>query len=184
MPRTTFTNIKSHSKTIIIGVLVSILFGLSLFFVGIMLWSIRFFSNWLEPVTMFFPMALFCFRFGYASWMWALVEAQPTCNGLVVKYPLQKEKIVSWGEFQEICVCHRGISAQPMNPSYEPIICFVKKKEKKDIYGRWKADNPFRYKSVISLPYSDELLTKVRKFCPYQVPDLRQSRLYRNDHEN
>lgn len=96
--------------------------------------------------------------------------------GVTVQYPLEKPRNYSWDEFQQVCVCYYS---RAMEMSGYSVICLVKKGEKKDVFGRWKTADPFRYRSVLCLDYSDELLATVKMNCPYQVPDLRDRGNYR-----
>lgn len=99
-------------------------------------------------------------------------------SGLIAKYPLRDEIIIPWEEFQQICICYAAYTtAGPRRAN--TVICFVKKGEHKNGNGRWKTDNPFRYRSVICIDYNPALEVGLREKCPYAVEDLRQSRIYR-----
>lgn len=99
-------------------------------------------------------------------------------EGLGVKYLLQKRKVIPWSEFQQICICYTSYSTRGERTAHS-VLCFVKKGEKKNIYGRWKASNPYHSRSVISMEYTDELYKEVQKHCPYEIPDLRGKGNYR-----
>lgn len=99
-------------------------------------------------------------------------------EGIKVKYPLRSFKFFSWKEFQQICICYADYTTRGPRKA-NSVICFVKKGEKKNIIGRWKTDNLFRYKSVITVDYTEELYEEVKKLCPYDIPDLRKTRTYR-----
>lgn len=101
-----------------------------------------------------------------------------SAEGLGVKYLLQKRKVIPWDEFQEVCVCYASYSTRGERTAHS-VLCFVKKGEKRNLYGRWKADNPFRSRSVIAMDYTDELYEEVQKHCPYKIPDLRGKGNYR-----
>lgn len=58
-------------------------------------------------------------------------------------------------------------------------ICFLKKGAKKDFYGRWKSNHPLHYDKIITLNYTDELYEEVQEKCPYEIVDLRKTRIYR-----
>ena len=102
-------------------------------------------------------------------------------EGIRTKYPLQDWRLISWDAFQQVCVCYRGYTTRGQGTEHtaQSVVCFVKKGEKKNLYGRWKADNSFHHRSVISIDYTDELYEEVKEKCPYEVPDLRKTRLYR-----
>ena len=99
-------------------------------------------------------------------------------EGIRTKYPLQGWRLISWDEFQQVCVCYAGYTTRGERKAHS-VVCFVKKGEKKNLYGRWKTDNPFHYRSVITIEYTDELYEEVKEKCPYEIPDLRKTRLYR-----
>lgn len=114
--------------------------------------------------------------FGYFSMIFFKYEI--LAEGIRTKYLLQGWRLISWDEFQQVCVCYAGYTTRGERKAYS-VVCFVKKGEKKNLYGRWKTDNPFHYRSVISIDYTDELYEEVKEKCPYEVPDLRKTRLYR-----
>lgn len=97
-------------------------------------------------------------------------------EGVWVKYPLEKKLFYPWEEFQEVCVCYTS-RATDMN-GY-PIICLVRKGEKKDHFGRWKTGSALHYRKLLCLDYSDEQLQEMKRFCPYEVYDLRDKGNYR-----
>ena len=101
-----------------------------------------------------------------------------SAEGLGVKYLLQKRKVIPWNEFQQVCVCYASYSTRGEGRAHS-VLCFVKKGEKQNVYGRWKADNPFHNRSVITMEYTDELYEEVKKHCPYEIPDLRGKGNYR-----
>lgn len=115
----------------------------------------------------------------YISWMdvqSAMAEYSFAPDGVMVKYPLERPRYYAWNSFQQVCVCYHSRATEMYGYS---VICLVKKGEKKDAFGRWKTANPFRYRSVLCLDYSDDLLETVVKNCPYEVPDLRDTGNYR-----
>lgn len=99
-------------------------------------------------------------------------------EGLLVKYPLEKWELISWKEFQEVCVCYHMPPARNYEAAYV-VICCVKHGEQKNVYGRWKDVNPLRFRSVIRMDYTEELHKEVKKNCPYKVKDLRETGTYR-----
>ena len=97
-------------------------------------------------------------------------------DGLWVKYPLEPLKMISWNEFQEVCVCYAGHH----NGHAHSVICCVKKGEKENVFtGRWKTMNPYKHRSVITMDYTDELYDEFKEKCPYPVKDLRNTRRYK-----
>ena len=113
------------------------------------------------------------------SWMdvqASMAEYSFAQDGVMVKYPLEKPRHYAWNAFQQVCVCYYSRATEMYGYS---VICLVRNGEKKDLFGRWKTANPFRYRRVLCLDYSDDLLETVKKNCPYEVPDLRDRGNYR-----
>lgn len=98
-------------------------------------------------------------------------------DGINAKYPFHAEKLISWDEFQQVCVCYGDYSKAGISAFV--YICFIKKGAKKDFYGRWKANTPSHYRKIITMNYTDELYEEVKNKCPYEVVDLRNTRIYR-----
>ena len=99
-------------------------------------------------------------------------------DGLYIKYPLEPVGKISWEEFQVVCVCHAHFNYG--SGTAAPIICCVKKGEKRSWFsGRWKTENPYKYRSVIQIAYTDEVYEEFKQNCPYPVPDLRNTRRYK-----
>lgn len=98
--------------------------------------------------------------------------------GLAIKYPLEKEIIVPWEDFQQICVCYAAYTTRGERRA-STVICCVKKGETKTSIGRWKTDNIFRYRSVICIVYSEPLLNGITEKYPGTVVDLRDTPQYR-----
>lgn len=98
--------------------------------------------------------------------------------GLAIKYPLEKEIIVPWEDFQQICVCYDAYTPNvPRRTS--TAICCVKKGETKNSVRRWKTDNIFRYRTLICIDYSEPLLNGITEKYPGTVVDLRDPPQYR-----
>lgn len=95
--------------------------------------------------------------------------------GVTVKYPCSAAKLVPWSEFQQVCICYTSYSK--LGEAFVVIAC-VKHGEKKNLFGRWKTDNPFRHRRVITMDYTDELYQTIKENCPYEVVDLRKTRSY------
>ena len=103
-------------------------------------------------------------------------------QGINAKYPFSRPMLLRWDELQEVCICRcvRRISESRHVKSRE-VICFVKKGEEKNGYGRWKMSSPVHYRSVICLDYSPESLEEVASKCPLKIIDLRDTLTYRLD---
>ena len=125
--------------------------------------------------------AIYCMLLGWVEISSDLARYSFEVDGLKVKYPLRAEQVIPWNDFQQVCVCYAYYVKGDRGHRAEPVICCVKKGEKKNSCGHWKTDNPFRYKSVITILYSDELYEGIKERCPYEVPDLRETLVYRCD---
>ena len=101
-----------------------------------------------------------------------------TKEGIYSKYPLRQEQLHPWEDFQQVCVCYAAYTTRGQRKA-NTIICCVKHGERKNFYDRWKADNPFRYRSIISIDYSSALHCGIKEMCPYEVIDLRNTLSYR-----
>lgn len=99
-------------------------------------------------------------------------------NGIYVKYPLKPEVIYPWSVFQQVCVCYSAYTTRGPRKA-NTIICCIKHGEKKNQYGRWKTENPFRYRTVICVNFSLDLLYGIKEMCPFEVIDLRGTRAYK-----
>lgn len=153
---------------------------------GMILWMIDYISKQIltgEEIEIVFVMLListgtFWWWFGWLGYTDHKAYFDYSEEGLGVKYLLQKRKVIPWSEFQQVCVCYTSYSTRGQATAHS-VLCFVKKGEKKNVYGRWKASNPFRSRSVIAMDYTDELYEEVKKHCPYEIPDLRGKGNYR-----
>lgn len=97
-------------------------------------------------------------------------------EGLWIKYPLEFPKILPWTDFQQICVCYSNTSG----PGTYVFICFIKHGEQKSFMsGRWKAGSFLHYRSVITMDYTFELYKSIKKMCPYDIVDLRETTNYK-----
>lgn len=110
----------------------------------------------------------------FSSQFYAKYEFQE--NGISVKYPFSSQKMISWNEFQQVCVCYSDYGKY--GSAFVVIAC-VKKGAKKNMYGRWKTTSPFSHRSVITMDYTDELYKEIKEKCPYEVSDLRNTQAYR-----
>lgn len=130
--------------------------------------------------VLLFTMPGACF-FCIIGWMFiseGLAQYRFTRDGLSVKYPLQKEFTIPWDTFQQVCVCYAAYTTRGPRRA-NTILCCVKKGQKKNIYGRWKTDNIFYYRSVICIDYRESLLRGLQDVYPGTVEDLRNTLAYR-----
>lgn len=119
-----------------------------------------------------------CSFVGWAFISRGLAKYRFTDIGLIAKFPLRKEVIIPWESFQQVCVCYAAYTTMG-KPRANTVICCVKRGETKSGIGRWKTDNPFRYRSVICIDYSEALFNGLVDKYPGTVVDLRNSPEYR-----
>lgn len=135
------------------------------------------------PAVLFFlsfiiPVAVLCYILGWLLIENGMARYTFTDNGLIAKYPFRKPIIVPWDDFQQVCICYAAYTTRG-KPRASTVICCVKKGERKTSVGRWKTDNPFRYRSVICIPFREALLNGLKKTYPGEVVDLRDTLTYR-----
>jgi len=115
------------------------------------------------------------------GWVFLMYHGAHYCfetDGLHVKYPFRKWRMIPWDCFQQVCVLHKE-SWSAGRQQIDTAICCVMKGEKKNRFGRWKSHNPFRYRTVIYIAYTPELHEGIKERCPYEVCDLRDTYPYR-----
>ena len=101
-------------------------------------------------------------------------------EGVYVKFPLKPEQLFRWDNFQQVCVCYSAYTTRGKQKA-NTVICCVMHGERKNAYGRWKTENPFRYRTVFCINYSLSLHNGIKEMCPYEVIDLRETYAYRLD---
>ena len=157
---------------------------------GLALGSLAFYVSWISFsegesiafVLIFFvftlTVAVFCISLGWAYISMGLAQYRFETVGLYVKYPLRKGFLIPWDAFQQVCICRAAYTTSG-EPKANDVICCVKHGEKYNWRGRWKTDNPFKYRSVICIAYTPLLAEGITEKCPYDVPDLRETLRYR-----
>ena len=125
-----------------------------------------------------FSIAVLCFAIGWVFISVGLAQYRFTNDGLFVKYPFRRESLISWFEFQQICICYAAYTTRG-TPRANTVICCVKKNERHNSMGRWKTDNPFRYRTVICIDFSPALMNGLMDVYPGNVVDLRDTPAYR-----
>lgn len=138
-------------------------------------------SSILYIIVCFLGMSLvaaICFWIGWLFIASGLAKYTFDDSGLLVKYPIRKEILIPWQEFQQICVCYAAYTTRGPRRA-NTVICCVKMGEKKNGSGRWKTDNPFRYRSVICIDFRESLLKGLEEKYPGTVVDLRNTPAYR-----
>ena len=113
--------------------------------------------------------AYFVLKFGWLFLTDACADYTVSAAGVRVKYPLEKEIFYSWDDFKEVCIC--SVTYRRMKRA--PAICFVMHGEKKNLFGQWKTENPFKFRRVMAFDFSEERLTQLRAYCSCLVPDYR-----------
>lgn len=134
-----------------------------------------------SSIVWFTYIMLFSAFFYFVGWTFissGLAKYRFTDIGLIAKYPLRKEVIIPWESFQQVCVCYAAYTTRG-KPRASTVICCVKQGETKNGMRRWKTDNPFRYRSVICIVYSEALFNGLVDKYPGTVVDLRNMPEYR-----
>lgn len=125
------------------------------------------------------PMAAFAGWFtGYAVLLLEHVvsRVEVGAEGVTLIRPWRKAKAYPWSDFWQVCVCYS--SGTPGKNDGVPVLCFVRHGEKRNLYDRWKADNPWHYGRLIVADCTEEMQEAVRSVCPMEVADLRGSPAY------
>lgn len=137
------------------------------------------FFDGLWPATMLMlPMS--------AGWLWftgffaltlarMYTRAALSAEGVTLTRPFGKPREYTWSDFQQVCIC---LASSVPKGSSSPVLCFVCHGEKKNIYDRWKTDNPWHYRRLIVADYTEEIGEAVRSVCPMVITDLRGSIAY------
>lgn len=129
-------------------------------------------------VLMLLPMAAgACWFTGFFALQLERMFCRVTIDGegVTLLRPLRKEKHYTWSDFQQVCICFA--SSVPKGPSTS-VLCFVCHGEKKNLYDRWKTDNPWHYRRLIVADYTTEIEEAIRAVCPMEIKDLRGSIAY------
>ena len=148
------------------------------FLVGTILFAFGFWLLFFIPAGALVVLlaSMICFGEGVMALQTAMVDFAFDADGVSVKYPLEKKKFYSWDAFQQVCVCYYSRATEMYG---YPLICLVRKGEKKDHFGRWKTGSIFHYRNLLCLDFSEEQLLEIEKHCPYEIPDLRDKGNYR-----
>ena len=122
--------------------------------------------------------SVFCYLLGWAYISAGLAQYKFTDSGLIATFPLRKDELIPWESFQQVCVCYAAYTTRGERRA-NTVICCVKKGETRNWLGRWKTDNPFRYRSVICIDYREALHNGLIEKYPGTVVDLRNTPQYR-----
>lgn len=119
------------------------------------------------------------------AWMELQVETR-TCkitqDGICVKYLFSSEKLFTWEQFQQICLCFEPMKKRYIPPRFteQEIICFALKKAKKNSWGFWNIYSKRYFRTILFIRYSEEALNTLKEYCPTSIIDLRQEQIYQN----
>ena len=105
-----------------------------------------------------------------------------TQDGICVKYLFSAEKLFSWEQFQQICLCFEPMKKRYIPPRFtdQEIICFVLKQAKKDSWGFWNVYSKRYFRTILFIRYSEEVMKTLREHCPTSIIDLRQEQIFQN----
>ncbi len=135
-------------------------------------------GDWLLLLMMLLPLGISVW---FAGFFFLLMHRMMSSislseSGVCLHRPLQGSKQLPWDAFQQVCICYG--SGTPGRNDGNTVLCFVMHGEKKNLYDRWKVDNPWHDRYLIVADYSEELHTAVSACCPMQVADLRGTIAY------
>ena len=135
-------------------------------------------ANWLLAIL--FSSYLFAM-----AWMELQVETRKckiTQDGIRVKYLLSTERLFSWEQFQQICLCFEPHKKWYIPPRFtdQEIICFALKKAKKNSWGFWNIYSKRYFRTILFIRYSEEVMKALKEHCPTSIIDLRQEQIYQN----
>jgi len=120
------------------------------------------------------PEGAIFFILGFVFCVFCYIEIQRTFSkyefckeGIWRKYPLAKEELVYWKDFQQVCVCYMQFTN-----GKRVVIAFVRDWTKR-ISGTFvEANHPFNIRSIMILDYSRELYEKVKVYYPNEIENL------------
>ena len=119
------------------------------------------------------------------AWMELQVETRKckiTQDGIRVKYLLSTEKLFSWEQFQQICICYEPLKKRYIPPRFteQEIVCFALKTAKKNSWGFWNIYSTRYFRTILYIHYSEEVMKVLTEHCPTSIMDLRQEQIYQN----
>lgn len=126
------------------------------------------------PITL----SIFLLYLSYSLINSSLAKYRFEAEGIRIKYPLRRSCVIPWREFQQVCICYAAYTTFGPRKA-NTVICAVKHGEKPNMYGRWKTDNPFRYRTVIRIEYCEDRHMQLREYCPLPIIDLRNAPEYK-----
>lgn len=105
-----------------------------------------------------------------------------TKSGISVKYLLSREKLLSWDQFQQICICFEPLKKRFIPPRFtdQEIICFILKTAKKNSWGFWNVYSKRYFRRILFIRCSEEVIKELQENCPTDILDLRKDKVYQN----
>lgn len=122
----------------------------------------------------------YCFGFAYFVIAYMGMRFTVDGEGVGVRYPFLRRRVIPWTELQQVCICNEIIHARNFHTG-RPVICFVKKGEKEGFFGRWKMRSIFHLFGVVTIDYTEENVDLVKTHCPFAIVDIRHRFDYRID---
>ena len=119
------------------------------------------------------------------AWTELLVETRKceiTKTGIRVKYLLSRERLLSWEQFQEICICFEPVKKRSIPPRFsnQEIVCFALHTARKNIWRFWDIYSKRYFRSILFVRYSEEIRKQLQENCPKEILDFRQDTIYQN----
>lgn len=91
-------------------------------------------------------------------------------DGLRIKHPLQRSKLIPWTDFQKVGVYFSNHNPHDLTRPDNICLCCVHKRAKKNLRGYWSLTHSNK---VITMRYSPELYAGLCEMCTIPVTDLR-----------
>lgn len=117
----------------------------------------------------------FCLRL-FAYVFWGIIRLVP--DGVQICSPFGiRTRMIQWSEIKMICICYEN--ATPNGPKGREAICFIRRGEKQNGYGRWRIGAPLHFLKVIAVRYSPRIVRELTAEYGANVIDLRETPSYR-----
>lgn len=126
--------------------------------------------------------SLFLFPMAWTELQIETRKCKITPDGISVKYLFFAEKLLSWEQFQQICLCFEPLKKRYIPPRFtdQEIVCFVLKKAKKNSWGFWNIYSKRYFRKILYIRYSEEVMKELQEHCPTSIIDSRQDQIYQN----
>ena len=171
----------NHNKSNIVISTCAVLFfcGLYLIFLcKIVTRSFNGLENWVL-VLLYSP---YLFAMAWTELQIETRKCKITKSGISVKYLLSREKLLSWDQFQQICICFEPLKKRFIPPRFtdQEIICFILKTAKKNSWGFWNVYSKRYFRKILFVRCSEEVMKELQENCPTDILDLRKDKIYQN----